>query len=155
MQTRVTVGLSFALTVLLAFALVSCGGKNAKMSAHRRQSVGARLGHGASTPGGPLARVPPAQPVAMTNTPPALFTVCHRNSLLSRICPRRVPTSRGRAYPLGSCYTPKGTDLLMNGHYERVATAHCVPAAGGFEAISPPRYLSGGRHLAGAWDGTG
>jgi hypothetical protein len=72
---------SLPVAVLLTLVVVSCGGPSATQHArHRRPAVRRPWGGAPVTHGAP-ARIPPAEPVAMSATPRALLAVCERNSL--------------------------------------------------------------------------
>ena len=121
---------------LALLVLVSCGGTSANES-QRSQPVAQRSLAQPSATHRPAARISLASAVAMTTTPQALLAACRGNSLLRVICPRRVPVSLDRHIErLGFCYDQKGNDLLLGGHYRRLATSRCVQAGWGFEAAA-------------------
>jgi hypothetical protein len=134
-----TRGRPVGLAVLLAFALVLYGETSAKPHSEQRRQSSASQGSSAARE--PPARLLPAQPVALTSVPSSLRAVCLKNSLLHRICPRLVPradephTSIER---LGFCIDHAGRDVVVNGHYARLASSHCVDAGWGYEAIGLP-----------------
>ena len=153
-----TGGWSMGLAVVLAFALSSCGGTDAQHYPQRRQQIAGRVMPPASATHRPLARSASAQPVRLTGTPSALLAVCLKNSLLRPICPRLGPVANAphtSIRRLGFCYDRAGHDLLLNGHYRRLASGRCVDADWGYEAVrdghrgSPPAsrspYVAGTR----------
>jgi hypothetical protein len=140
--------------VLTAVGLVSCGGSG---TTHRRQhpaAVAKRQPLELLATGDPRARIPRAQSVAMAGTPPALLAICRRNKLLRPLCPRLGPAAnRPHTWlrPLGYCSDRTGRDLVVNGHFERLAGGRCVDAGWGYEQSAPLAGFTRGRLHA--WDG--
>jgi hypothetical protein len=148
---------SIAVAALLALTLVSCGGTNARHHPQRRRPAVETPLPGPFATHGPMARIPQASPVAMAATSRALLTVCRKNSLLHPICPRLGPLAnqpRTRTSRLGYCYARNGHDLLLGGHYARLASSRCVEAGWGYEAGRLlPGYTSATRQKLSGWDG--
>jgi len=91
----------------------------------------------------------------MTATPAALLAVCLKNKLLRAVCPRRVPASRGTNFePLGFCYDRGGGDLVLGGHFSRLASSRCVQAGWGLQTLAPfPGDIAGQPAALSGWDG--
>lgn len=143
------------LAVLAALALVACGGASVQHDSQHRPSHAERPLPKRAGKHGPPARIPPARPVAMTETPRALLTVCRRDALLRPVCPRLGPTARApetTLRPLGYCYDRAGHDLVLNGHFARLATSRCIQAGWGYEESARLPGLR--RRRLSAWDGT-
>jgi hypothetical protein len=144
-----------ALVLLPALGLASCGGSNATHHTQHRPQIAERA-VSRSSAGDEPARIPPAQPVPLTESPHALLAICLRNRLLHAICPRLGPladephTSIRR---LGFCVTRAGRDVVVNGHYGRLASSRCVDAGWGYEAIGwPPDFTTGKPASINGWD---
>jgi hypothetical protein len=145
------------LAILLALALLSCGGTNATRHSQQRQQIAASPVPRPSAPHRPPARIPPAQPVALAGTPPALLAVCLKNSLLRPICPRLGPLANEphtSIEPLGVCITRAGRDVAVGGQFARLASSDCVDATWGYEAIGwrPGFIASKGITWIRGWD---
>jgi hypothetical protein len=128
---------------LIMLMLASCGGSSAPKPRHD-----------------PRASIPPASPVAMTQTPRTELSRCRTNSLLRPVCPRRIPAWNS-AGDQGSrefeCYDGHGHQVPLNVPrpvQERYfARTRCVFAEWGYEVGAPLPGLTAGRHVS-AWDGT-
>jgi hypothetical protein len=142
---------------VLALALVSCGGMNAQHHPQRRRPAVETSLPGPFATHGPMARIPPASPVAMTATRRSLLSVCRKNSLLRPICPRLVPAANQphtTTRRLGYCYDRNGHDLLLGGHYALLASNRCGQAGWGYEAGALlPGYTSRTRLTLSGWEG--
>jgi hypothetical protein len=123
------------LVAALVLALAACGG-----------SAAVRTVHGV-VPGS----------VAMTPTPSALLAVCRANTLLHPICPRLGPLanrSRATMRPLGICQDASGRDVVLGGHYSRLASSHCVLAGWGYEASGQLPFNPALGDRLSAWNGS-
>lgn len=153
-RRRVMCVWSLGLAVLLALALVSCGGSNTR---NRAQQHGTAAGAGRpSATHGPAARIPPASAVALTQPPRADLAFCRKNPLLRLACPRRIPG-------FGSAHGDLGyTCVDRNGHEPVGGTAlvtlfasrRCVDAQWSYEnGLGVPGYVGGTGRTLSAWDG--
>jgi hypothetical protein len=93
----------------------------------------------------------------LARIPPALLAVCLKNSLLHPICPRVGPLAnepRTSIERLGFCMDRAGHDVVVNGHYQRLATSRCVDAGWGYEAIGwpPGSIATRGPTFFSGWD---
>jgi hypothetical protein len=92
----------------------------------------------------------------MNATPRALMAVCLASTLLHPICPRLTPRANQphtTIERLGFCVDRAEHDLVVNGHYRRLASTRCVDAGWGYEAIGwPPAFTTGKPATVSGWD---
>lgn len=146
---------------LVAFALVSCAGGSAQRRTRHPSPV--TVAGWPSATHRPVARISPAQPVTMTQTPKGLLTFCRRNPLLRPICPRRLPAwgaahsgTQGQGY---TCMDKDGNQPVGGKALFTLFTSRrCVDADWSYENGKPLPLLTVGKGNVGrgvsAWDGT-
>jgi hypothetical protein len=146
------------LVALLALPLASCAHTSAERPSQRRRTVTEGPPAGPSTTDRVRARIPSAQPIAMTETPRALLIFCRGNPLLRPICPRRIPawgSARPDANAQGySCIDRNGKQPVGGRALLKLFTSRrCVDAVWSFEDGKFLPLLTPG-HRVSAWDGT-
>jgi hypothetical protein len=130
----------------LAVGLASCGGTHAPRATR-------------TTPASRTAMLPGVVPgsVPMAATPPALLAVCLANTLLHPICPRLGPLANQphtTMRPLGFCEDRRGRDVVLAGHYSRLASGRCVLAGWGYEASGQLPFAPAAGERLSVWNGS-
>lgn len=137
---------TIGLGVLLAFALVSCGGSATKhdRTTAQPQSTKPSTSTTASLP----TQISSVGAVPMTPTPRAAFARCRQSKLLRPICPKRIPLSlHPAAYDLA--------DGCANAPHITIASRRCTLPGWSYESSAPlPGVPTGGTEQVSAWDGT-